>query len=211
MHGTFAGAVDAAAAAAQRGDGLLIADTSDDPDDAVVRDVMAGYDLLARELREQLHEHGDGRIDHAFVQAGVGGLAAAIAQGLHERMSGAGSLVVVEPAAAACVARALSEGRPIRIPGELHTSAEMLSCGLASAPALTVLQRYGARSILVDEAQLQAAALALREAGGPDTTPSGAAGLAGLLAAAEDPAARAASRLRADSRVLLIATERALA
>ncbi|KRC33624.1 MULTISPECIES: pyridoxal-phosphate dependent enzyme [unclassified Lysobacter] len=208
IYGTYDDAVDAAAGAASRGDGLLIADTSDEPDDPVVADVMAGYGLLLHELHEQLNEHGDGRISHAFVQAGVGGLAAAVAEGLHQRLPGPGRLLVVEPADAACVALALSEGRPLRVPGELHTSAEMLSCGLASAPAVAILKRHGAASIVVDEAQLLAAPGTLRDADGPQTTPSGAAGVAGLLRCAEDPALRSAHALTEDSRVLLIATER---
>lgn len=207
VYGTYDDAVDAAQAAAARGDGLLIADTSEDPDDPVVRDVMAGYGVLVDELRAQLHQHGDGKVSHAFVQAGVGGLAAAIAQGLHDRMP-AGRLMVVEPATAACVTHALSQGTPTRIPGDLRTEAEMLSCGLASAPALAILQRHAAASVLVDEAQLRAAPEALRAAQGPIATPSGAAGAAGLLASAEDAALRVAHGLDERSRVLLIVTER---
>lgn len=210
VYGTYDDAVDAAEAAAMRGDGVLIADTSTAPDDPVVSDVMAGYGLLVSELHEQLHEHGDGRVSHAFVQAGVGGLAAAIAQGLRDRMPGAGRVCVVEPASAACVAQALSAGRPVRIAGELHTSAQMLSCGLASAPALAILRACGAASMRLDEAQLRSAPAALSEMGGPRSTPSGAAGVAALLAVAGDPASRATRGLSSDSRVLLIATERAL-
>ena len=208
VHGTYDDAVDAAQAAALRGAGMLIADTGADPTDPVVSDVMAGYGLLTREVRAQLHEHGDGRLTHVFVQAGVGGLAAVIAEGLHQCMSGPGRLWVVEPAAAACVARALSDGRPVRIPGDLHTAAQMLSCGLASAPALAILKRHGAGSVLVSETQLHAAPQALRDASGPSATPSGAAGVAGLLAAADDAALRIAHGLDQRSRVLLIVTER---
>ncbi|MEP7246175.1 MAG: pyridoxal-phosphate dependent enzyme, partial [Gammaproteobacteria bacterium] len=41
--GTYDDAVRKAAAAAARGEGLLISDTSTDPNDSVVKDVMAGY------------------------------------------------------------------------------------------------------------------------------------------------------------------------
>ena len=81
------------------------------------------------------------------------------------------------------------------------------SYGIGS-PAVNILKRHGAASILVDEAQLLAATAALRDADGPQTTPSGAAGVAGLLRCAEDPALRTAHALSEDSRVLLIATER---
>jgi diaminopropionate ammonia-lyase len=47
--------------------------------------------------------------------------------------------------------------------------------------------------------------------GGPNTTPSGAAGLAGLLQVAAQPELRAAHQLRGDSNVLLVITEGAIA
>ena len=207
IDGTYDDAVDAAMAAAERGDGLLIPDTSADPNDAVVKDVMDGYSLLTRELVVQLRDEVKDRPSHVFVQAGVGGLAAAVAEGLADAMRAPRKLVVVEPQAAACVARALVVGRAERIPGDLHTSAEMLSCGVASAPALEILRRHDARSVLVDEEQLQSAVAVLQAAGGPATTPSGAAGVAGLVHVAARSELRTEHQLGADSSVLVIVTE----
>ena len=206
VPGTYDDAVREAAAASARGDGLLIADTSADPQDPVVADVMAGYGLLAHELEAQLETAGE-RPTHLFVQAGVGGLAAALAEGLSAQLAAPRAIVVVEPAAAACVARALAAGRPEPIRGRLETSASMLSCGLASAGAVAILLRHGARSLAVEEPWLAEAERAMPEAGGPATTASGAAGLAGLLAAAADPALRRSLQLGPEARVLLIATE----
>jgi len=206
INGTYDDAVSAAADATARGDGLLIPDTTADPHDPVVQDVMDGYALLTRELVTQFRDEARTRPSHLFVQAGVGGLAAAMADGLRNLMR-TGRTVIVEPENAACVARALAAGYPVRIPGDLDTSASMLSCGLASAPALAVLQRHDVRAVLVSDDQLQSAPQALREAGGPETTPSGAAGVAGLLRAAANPALRTMHQLDGDSCVLLIATE----
>lgn len=207
ISGSYDDAVDEAASAAARGEGLLVPDTSSDAHDAVVKDVMDGYALLTRELVDQFRDQAKDRPSHLFVQAGVGGLAAAMADGLRELMRAPKQLLVVEPESAACVARALDAGRPMRIVGDLKTSASMLSCGLASAPALEILQRHGARSVVVGDGLLKAAVDMLRKAGGPDTTPSGAAGLAGFLQVAARPELRAAYRLDRDSRVLLVATE----
>ena len=206
IDGTYDDAVCAAAEAARRREGLLIPDTTSDPHDTTVQDVMEGYALMARELVAQFREV-NARPSHLFVQAGVGGLAAAMADGLVSAMQDPQRILVVEPKSAACVAHALAVGHPVRIPGELRTSATMLSCGLASAPALQVLLRHHARAILVDEDELLAAPLTLREAAGPETTASGAAGLAGLLRLAANPALRAEHRLDANSNVLLIMTE----
>lgn len=205
INGTYDDAVEAAAAAAARGEGLLIPDTSPDPNDPVVKDVMTGYGMITRELRDQLPV----RPTHLFVQAGVGGLAAAMADGLYDFMSAPHRILVVEPESAACVSQALAAGHPVLIPGSLQTSAEMLSCGLASAPAIEILKQHNVRSLLVNESHLQAAPATLQAAGGPLTTPSGAAGLAGLLFAATHPTQRTDHHLTPASNILLIITEAA--
>jgi diaminopropionate ammonia-lyase len=85
----------------------------------------------------------------------------------------------------------------------------MLACGLASAPAVRTLLAHSAHAIEVSEPELIAAPAVLREGGGPASTPSGAAGFAGLLHVAENPSRRLALRLDEASVVLLIATEAA--
>jgi diaminopropionate ammonia-lyase len=248
IDGTYDDAVAAAAAAAGRGEGILIPDTSADPNDAVVKDVMAGYGVITREIVSQwsasvssaplgdgMRASGDGdgagegdgdgdggvgasdpaggfiaaqeRPSHLFVQAGVGGLAAAVAEGLVGFMREPRRVVVVEPAAAPCVARALELGRAERIPGDLQTAAKMLACGLASARAVEILRRHDARSVLVSEDELLHAVTTLLDAAGPHTTASGAAGLAGLLQVAADPALRTTHHLSANSTALFIVTE----
>ena len=209
VEGTFDDAVLAARAAAGRGEGLLISDTSADPDDPVVVDVMSGYGLIAQELATQFLRMRE-RPSHLFVQAGVGGLAAAMVEGLHGLMRSPANVAIVEPELAACVAEALAAAHPVRIQGNLRTSAEMLSCGVASAPALRVLQRHDVYSVLVPDSDLKMAAATMQISGGPRATASGAAGLAGLLRAAAQAESRDKHMLRHDSVVLLIATEQAI-
>lgn len=93
------------------------------------------------------------------------------------------------------------------MPGTLDTAAEMLSCGEASAPALAILLRHGAAAVVVPEAALVEAPTFLSAHGGPATTPSGAAGLAGLRQALADPALARSLALGPASRVLLLVTE----
>ncbi|MGD9507655.1 MAG: pyridoxal-phosphate dependent enzyme [Geminicoccaceae bacterium] len=206
VPGTYDDAVDAAAAAARAGSGILVADTAEDAADPVVADVMAGYGVLAAEIRRQVDAAGHPRPTHLFVQAGVGGLAAALADGLAAWLAAPAAVIVVEPETAACVTAALAQGHPVRIAGGLETAAEMLSCGVASAPAMTALRRHRARAMTVSEAELAAAPPLLRAHGGPATTPSGAAGLAGLARLAASGAG-----LDPASRVLLVVTEADLA
>jgi diaminopropionate ammonia-lyase len=205
VPGTYDDAVRAAARAAQEPGHLLIADTGEAPGDPVVADVMAGYRVIAEEICAEIDAAGHASPTHVFVQAGVGGLAAAMAEGL--ALPRPPRIVVVEPEAAACVAAALAAGRPVRVAGALDTSAEMLSCGEASAPALAILRRHGAAALAVPETALLAAPDFLYAHGGPATTPSGAAGLAGLRVALAAPALARAFALASSSRILLIATE----
>lgn len=207
VAGTYDDAVDAAEAAARHGGGILIADTTDDPEDPVVHDVMAGYGIIALEVRRQTAALRRARPTHVFVQAGVGGLAAATANGLSGWMVPPGVVVAVEPEQAACLAAALAAERPVRVPGDLRTAAEMLSCGQASAPALALLRRHGARVLTVSEAGLAQAPHLLAAQGGPPTTPSGAASLAGVVAALADPSTAANLGLDCASRILVLVTE----
>jgi diaminopropionate ammonia-lyase len=206
VSGTYDDAVESAERSAARGGALLVPDTTRDPAHIVVREVMSGYALIASELIGQFRDV-DATPTHVFVQAGVGGLAAAIADGFASTMAAPRKLFVVEPASAACVARALATGRPVRIDGPLDTCAAMLSCGLASAPAIETLGSAGAVSAEVDEAGLLAAVGVLSELAGVTTTPSGAAGLAGLLQLASQPELCSKYGLDAESRVLLLITE----
>lgn len=207
VSGTYDDAVRVAADAAARGDGLLVPDTTDQLQDRIVRDVMAGYSIMSTELTSQIRQAPHPCPSHLFVQAGVGGLAATIAKGLQEIMHTPGSLFVVEPDSAACVAHALSAGRPERIDGNLHTSAEMLSCGLASAPAVEVLRNHDAQPVLVSENELRSGMDTFQRITGFRTTRSGAAGFAGLLHVAARPELRVQHHLDSDSTVLLIITE----
>jgi diaminopropionate ammonia-lyase len=200
IAGTYDNAVDAAAEAA-RVDGILVPDTSAHLNDPIVQDVIAGYATLTDEINAQLAVNGM-TVSHQFIQAGVGGLAAAMAQGLPKA-----KIAIVEPERAACVAPALAAGRVVRIEGSLNTCAEMLACGEASAPALRILQQHNPLPVLVSEAALLEAAGIMRRDADIHTTPSGSAGLAGLLHVANDDVLRHQAGLDRFSAVLLVASE----
>ena len=207
INGTYEDAVEAAASAARRGEGILIADTTDVADDPAVHDVMAGYGVIAQEVRDGLDTGNLEAPTHLFLQAGVGGFAAAIANGLIARLAAPAKIIVVEPENAACVKAGLAAGKVVRFDGSLDTAAEMLSCGEASWPALERLAALGVEAMTVTEAALHEAVDTLAANTGPATTPSGATGFAGLLTALQSPRLKNEFRLDSESRVLLFATE----
>lgn len=205
VEGTFDDAVEAAACAANSGGGILVPDTSDNPDSRAVSYVMEGYSVIARELLEQFKER-DLFPSHIFIQAGVGGLAAAVALGMRH-IDRPPKLVVVEPASAACVGQAMATAGIEPVPGDISTSAEMLACRLASAPAIKALKSYGARTMTVSEEHLASARECVRTNLQTQTTASGAAGLAGLIAAAADSTVRRSFELDDQSVVCVVLSE----
>ena len=74
---------------------------------------------------------------------------------------------------------------------------------------MEILRRHGARVLMVSEPDLLEAPRVLREALGPVTTPSGAAGFAGLRRALEEGSGPKLG-LDTNSRVLVVVTERDL-
>lgn len=211
VAGTYDDAVEHAEKLAAANDAILIPDTSADDDNSIVAVVTKGYEQISREIIDALGDLGAPSPSHLFAQAGVGGLAAAMCTGIGSRLASPARIVVVEPEAAACVEHALSTGRIERIAGSLETSAEMLACGLASAPAVAVLRQFRASCMTVSEGDLLEAVSLLLEATGIHSTPSGAAGVAGLVSACSDPALREAFQLSETSDVLLICTEAGVA
>src|ERR1043165_6572920 len=127
VAGSYDDAVDEAARTASEGAGILVSDTVDRADYPIVCDVMAGYEVIAAEIREQVAGQGYSRPTHLFVQAGVGGLAGAISPKLQNWMAAPETIVVVEPERAACVGAGLSRGQGVRLRGDVSTAAALLS------------------------------------------------------------------------------------
>jgi diaminopropionate ammonia-lyase len=201
--GTYDDAVREAARVAAAEGWLLISDTSWPGYSSVPVLVMQGYRLIADEAADQWHGAPP---THVFVQGGVGGLAAAVSVHLRTRHAPAPRLVVVEPDRAACLLASAELGSPTAIPGDLDTVMAGLACGQPSLLAWAELERAAAAFMAVpDAAAIDCMKLLAGE--GIVAGESGAAGLAGFLLAAADPAARAALGLGADSRVLLFNTE----
>lgn len=209
-RGNYDASVRACDRDAKKENRTVVSDTSYPGYDTIPRDVMQGYTVLAAEALEQL-PRGE-RFTHLFVQGGVGGLAAALCahfwEALGERRP---RVAVVEPEKADCLFRSAAAGRPVTVEGELDTIMAGLACGEVSELAWAVLERGAADFVTVPDAAAENAMRLLAKGECGDVPfvqgESGVAGLAGLLAAAEDPAARVAMGLGAGAKVLLIGTE----
>ncbi len=204
VAGSYDEAVARAAADAAANGWLLVADTAPENDARACALVMQGYSVLVHEVLDALA--GDD-VTHVFLQAGVGGLAAAFMAHWTARRGAGPRFIVVEPEGAACCLASAQAGRPVRI-ATGDTVMAMLECGEPSPLAWPVLASHASAFMAVADGLARAAvrALARPEAGDPALAvgESGAAGLAGLMRAAH---LAADLHLNADSRVVVIATE----
>jgi len=188
---------------------IVISDTSYNGYMDIPRHVMAGYSVMASEILAQTREAPP---THVFVQAGVGGLAAAVCARLwHEFGADRPSMIVVEPERAACLLATAKVGRPTAVALKEETVMAGLSCGEVSLLAWEVLRRAGGHFVTIGEDGVGPAMrlLASGEAGGPPIVAGESAvpGLIALVASANDARLRDAMALGPDSRVLLLGCE----
>ena len=205
VPGTYDDAVRAAKRGAEAEGWFVVSDTSYPGYTEVPRDMMQGYRLMPEEAFESLPAPPT----HVFVQAGVGGMAAAVSVQLRARYGAGGPrLVVVEPAKAACLLASSEAGEAVSVEGELDTVMAGLACGEPSLLAWQELERATFAFMSVpDESAVACMKLLARRQPKLVAGESGVAGLAGLLLAAREPFARGVLGLAEDSRVLLFGTE----
>lgn len=163
------------------------------------RTLMEGYLVLMREAVAQCPAPPT----HIFLQAGVGGLAAASAAYARVAWGDAPRIVVVEPEAAPALIASMRAGEAVVTEGPVSAMGR-LDCKEPSLIALKGLAQDATDFVTITEEEGRAGARAAAEAG-LATSPSGGAGLAGLLAAAAD----GALGLDATSRALVILSEEA--
>lgn len=159
--------------------------------------VMQGYLTMGAELAEALAEPPT----HVVLQAGVGGLAAAMAAFVRACWGEAPRIVVVEPQAAPALTGSIRAGRPVTAAGPASAMAR-LDCKAPSHIALAALARSADCFVTVTDAEA-AAGRRLLARHGMATTASGAAGVAALANAWTHPNLA----LDAHSRVIALVTE----
>lgn len=157
---------------------ILLSDTSGAEPHRPASLVMEGYTVMAEELREQFSQGGRWPT-HVFVQAGVGGIAGALAYMIRKNWPAQPRIIVVEPDAAPCLAQSHRAGRPVTVEGPVSNMGR-LDCKEPSHVAFEVLKAANVEYIAVGDAAALRAARDLEEIYGIATTPSGAAGFAGL-------------------------------
>jgi diaminopropionate ammonia-lyase len=210
VQGSYDDAVAEALAQAEANGWTLLSDTSWPGYEEIPMLVMQGYTLITHEIAQQL----DAPPTHVFLQAGVGGFAAALAVSIADRWRDkTPRFIVVEPDRAACLMASATAGHRVHIEPTQETLMSMLECYEPSLAAWELLEPLTSAFVAVTDAQAVGAmrTLALKLPA-PETVlagESGAAGLAGLLTVSGNAQARRRLGLDERSRVLLVNTESA--
>ena len=186
----------------------IISDTSWDDYEYIPKTVMRGYTVLVHEAMTQWKTAPT----HVFVQAGVGGLAAAVIGYLWEMMEAARPIfIVVEPVSADCWFQSNRAGQVMPASGDADTIMGGLACREISPITWPVIGLGADWFMTIGEDSVTPARRALGVPAGDDPAivsgPSGCAGMAGLLRAHDDDEARKVLGLNERSRVLLINSE----
>jgi diaminopropionate ammonia-lyase len=208
VAGTYDDSVAKSAAVATEKGWTVVSDTSWPGYERIPGLVMQGYTAIVREALRRLPAPPT----HVFVQAGVGGIAAALAGHLALVLGDKRPFfTVVDPARAACVYESAKAGHVVKIPHGEPTVMAMLECYVPSLVAWRVLSHAADAFMTVDEEDAIGVMNRLARPEGNDPAivagESGGVGLAGLIRAAADPDVRARLGLGAQSRVLVVNTE----
>lgn len=189
---TYEDSMEAAERAAAQNGWTLLSDSSWPGYTEWPLQVMAGYLQMADETARQIPSPPT----HVLLQAGVGGLAAAVAAYVRVTWGDAPQIIVVEPEAAPALIESIRAGRIVTTEGPV-SSMGRLDCKIPSMIALAGLARDADLFLTLSEEEVADAVAALTEMG-LNTSPSGGAGLAALFSGLE---------LGADARVLCFVSE----
>lgn len=169
----------AASKAAYEEELTLLSDSSWQGYYALPHRLMEGYLTSAKEITDQMPEVPS----HVFLQAGVGGLACAMAAHFRAVWGSDPIITVVEPESAPALQASIAAGKSVFANGPVSNMGR-LDCKEPSLIALKGLAR-DANFFLTISDDLAANVTAVLDNEGISSTPSGVAGLAGLFAGRE--------------------------
>ena len=177
----YEASMQAAAEAAEANGWTLLSDSSWPGYTELPLRVMEGYLQLAAEAVAQI----DQPPTHILLQAGVGGMAAAVAAHARLVWGDGPQIIVAEPEAAPALMESIRAGRLVETSGPVSCMGR-LDCKTPSMIALNGLARDADVFATISDADAQLAVDLLAGHGLPTTT-SGAAGVAALLAVLDLP------------------------
>ncbi len=169
---------------------------------------MSGYTVMMKEITEQIKES---RITHVILQAGVGGMAAAMIAGIARYLDYIPTTIVVEPDSAACVLESIRSGKIEKIDIKTESLMGGMSCGEVSLVPWEILKDSVRYCISLPDDDIAKTMRLLGNASfsnerivaGENSAP----GVISLITSCEDEKIRDHLQLNKNSNVLLIGCE----
>ena len=169
---------------------------------------MAGYSVMMKEISEQINNQ---KISHIILQAGVGGMAAAMVAGLARYLNHVPQIIIVEPDSAACVLASINTGKVEKISIEKESIMGGMSCGEVSLVPWQILKKSVNYCVTVSDDYISKTIKYLANCelsyekiiGGECSTP----GIISLIGLCNDAKIRKKINLNEDSNVLLFGCE----
>ena len=174
----------------------------------VPRYTMAGYTVMMKEIVEQI---GQNKISHIILQAGVGGMAAAMIAGVAKYLKNSPIIIIVEPDSAACVLESIRSGRLEKIDIKRESLMGGMSCGEVSLVPWEILQNSVKYCISLPDDDIAMTMKLLGKASFSDQKiiagENSAPGVIGLITSCESKKIKEKLQLNSESNVLLIGCE----
>ena len=98
---------------------------------------MAGYTIMVKEIIDEIDKNS---ITHVFLQAGVGGMAAAMIAGFSKLSKNIPQFIIIEPENADCVFQSIKNNKPTTVDIKKETVMGGMSCGDVSSVAWEILK-----------------------------------------------------------------------
>ena len=184
----------------------IISDTTWEGYMDVPRYVMAGYTMMVREIKAQAEPP-----THVILQAGVGGLAAAITAALWQDLGAhMPKIIIVEAGFAPCLIASARSGKAETIHIEEETIMAGLSCGEASPLAWEILKQSASHFVTIADKAVPTGMRLLASGEAGPKIEAGECGLPGVIALAgimNDDILRKATGVNSNARVLVFGCE----
>ena len=169
---------------------------------------MAGYSVMMKEISEQINNQ---KISHVILQAGVGGMAAAMVAGIARYLNYVPKIIIVEPESAACVLQSIKTGKIEKISIEKESLMGGMSCDEVSLLPWKILKSSVSHCVTVSDDYIAETVKFLSNSqfcdekiiGGECSTP----GIISLVSLCNDSEKRNEINLNKDSNVLLFGCE----
>ena len=170
--------------------------------------IMAGYSIMIKEIIDELK---DEKITHVFLQAGVGGMAAAAIAGFAKFSKYVPSFIIVEPEDAECVLESIKNSKPTSINIKKESIMGGMSCGDVSTVAWDILKNSSNYCLSIsDQGIASTVALLSNEEFSKNKIIAGECGVPGiisLISLMKDQEKIKDIRINKNSKILLIGCE----